>query len=268
VKVIWEGDGVNEAEWMSCNDAQRMLEFLRTQRTARERKLRLVAAACCRQVWDWLGEKSRRAIDVLEQYVDRLATADELHIAARGAGEDSLEEFGHHHPSNAAYIATTIQQNVTALDVALGAAAEIAEAVRCEASISKGISIHGWPPPAPLLIDPAVRQACIEAGDKATAAARWAQCHLLRDVFHGPRRAVYFRRNWLFWNDHLVPRLAQAAYDERLLPDGTLDAGRLGILADALLDAGCDVEELLSHLRNPGPHVRGCWAVDAVLSRS
>jgi hypothetical protein len=25
---------------------------------------------------------------------------------------------------------------------------------------------------------------------------------------------------------------------------------------------------LLEHLRGPGPHVRGCWAVDAVLGRT
>jgi hypothetical protein len=72
----------------------------------------------------------------------------------------------------------------------------------------------------------------------------------------------------LAWNDRTGPRLAQAAYDDRHLPEGTLDPARLGILADALLDAGCDDEELLAHLRSPGPHVRGCCAVDAVLGRS
>jgi hypothetical protein len=33
-------------------------------------------------------------------------------------------------------------------------------------------------------------------------------------------------------------------------------------------NAGCTDADLLSHLRAPGPHVRGCWAVDLVLGKS
>jgi hypothetical protein len=43
---------------------------------------------------------------------------------------------------------------------------------------------------------------------------------------------------------------------------------RGALLADALEDAGCTDAELLGHLRSPGPHVRGCWAVDLVLGKS
>jgi hypothetical protein len=46
------------------------------------------------------------------------------------------------------------------------------------------------------------------------------------------------------------------------------DFSNMGVLADALLDAGCADEDLLAHCRNGGDHVRGCWAVDAVLGRS
>jgi hypothetical protein len=35
----------------------------------------------------------------------------------------------------------------------------------------------------------------------------------------------------------------------------------------ALEDAGCDLADLLGHLRGPGPHVRGCWAVDLLLGK-
>ncbi|HVK09300.1 MAG TPA: hypothetical protein VM597_11030 [Gemmataceae bacterium] len=51
-------------------------------------------------------------------------------------------------------------------------------------------------------------------------------------------------------------------------PDGTPDNGRLAILADAILDAGCEDEMLMQHCRGEGSHVRGCWAVDAVLGRA
>jgi hypothetical protein len=71
-------------------------------------------------------------------------------------------------------------------------------------------------------------------------------------------------RDW----DRTVIQVAEAAYDERQLPEGTLDPARLAVLADALEDAGCNDAELLGHLRSPGPHVRGCWAVDLVLGKS
>jgi hypothetical protein len=64
----------------------------------------------------------------------------------------------------------------------------------------------------------------------------------------------------LTWNDGTVPRIAQHIYDERRWND-------MPILGDALLDAGCDDEELLSHCRGDGPHVRGCWAVDLILNK-
>ena len=51
------------------------------------------------------------------------------------------------------------------------------------------------------------------------------------------------------------------------LPEGTFDTGRLAILSDALLDAGCDDEALLQHLREPGPHVRGCHGIDLILGK-
>jgi hypothetical protein len=34
------------------------------------------------------------------------------------------------------------------------------------------------------------------------------------------------------------------------------------ILADALMDAGCENEDILDHCRGEGPHARGCWILD------
>jgi hypothetical protein len=62
--------------------------------------------------------------------------------------------------------------------------------------------------------------------------------------------------------------LARAAYEERSLPSGTIDPARLAVLADALEDSGCNDPALLGHLRGPGPHVRGCWALGHVLTKS
>jgi hypothetical protein len=54
--------------------------------------------------------------------------------------------------------------------------------------------------------------------------------------------------------------LARGIYDDRAFD-------RLPILADALIDAGCDDEAILGHCRGPGPHVRGCWVADLVLGK-
>jgi hypothetical protein len=64
----------------------------------------------------------------------------------------------------------------------------------------------------------------------------------------------------LAWNDRLVVRLVQAIYEEKRWGD-------MPILGDALLDAGCDNDEMLAHCRAGGEHVRGCWVVDVLLGK-
>jgi hypothetical protein len=104
----------------------------------------------------------------------------------------------------------------------------------------------------------------------AASAATWdaALVALLREVFGNPFRPMAVDPNWLAWRGGTVPRLAQAAYDERELPSGHLDPARLAVLADALDDAGCTDLDLLGHLRGPGPHVRGCRILDLLLGKS
>jgi hypothetical protein len=248
---------MTEAEWLASADPTPMFEYLQAQDTASERKLRLFAAACCRRRWDWLGEKSRRAIEVLERYLDGLATADQLYAAAGVAYDDWIEEFGTHYPSNAAVCALSFE-NVSHLDAARGAAAAIAEAVRLEASRRKAISLQAWAPAPVQKQDPAIRQVCIDAGEMDRSAERTAQCDLLRDIFHGPRRAVYFRAHW---RNNTITNLATAISSGARLET-------LPILADALEEAGCADTDILGHCRSEGPHVRGCWAVDLILGKN
>jgi hypothetical protein len=88
------------------------------------------------------------------------------------------------------------------------------------------------------------------------------QIALLRDIFGNPFRPTLLNPAWL---PVTVTGLAEAAYDERSLPAGTLDLARLTVLADALEEAGCDNADIMAHLRSAGPHVRGCWVVDCLL---
>jgi hypothetical protein len=91
--------------------------------------------------------------------------------------------------------------------------------------------------------------------------AEWArQASLLRDVMGNPFRSVSINTCWLTWNDRTIPKIAAGIYADRAFDS-------LPILADALEDAGCDNADLLAHCRGPGPHVRGCWAVDLILGK-
>jgi hypothetical protein len=87
---------------------------------------------------------------------------------------------------------------------------------------------------------------------------------VLRDLFN-PFRPVTISPAW---QTPQVVVLAQAAYDQRELPSGTLEAARLAVLADALEEAGCTDPAVLNHCRRPGVHVRGCWVVDLLLGKS
>jgi hypothetical protein len=91
------------------------------------------------------------------------------------------------------------------------------------------------------------------------------QIALLCDVCGHPFRPAVARTGPLAPE---VIRLARAAYQERPLPSGSLDATRLAVLADALEESGCTEGSLLGHLRGPGPHVRGCWALDLLLGKA
>jgi hypothetical protein len=87
---------------------------------------------------------------------------------------------------------------------------------------------------------------------------------LLRDLFGNPFRPVALAPAWVTLT---VLSLARAAREERYLPGGELCAARLAVLADALEEAGCTEADLLRHLRGPGPHLRGCWALRALLGK-
>jgi biotin carboxyl carrier protein len=79
----------------------------------------------------------------------------------------------------------------------------------------------------------------------------------LRDIFGNPFRPVAIDPRWL---TSTVVDLAGGIYEERAFE-------RMPILADALMDAGCDNEEIIAHCRGDGPHVRGCWVVDLLLGK-
>jgi hypothetical protein len=227
---------MTEEQWLAATDPQAMLAFLLESGKLSERKLRLFSCACCRRVWHLLTDRrSRRAVEVAERLADGQAKAFEAESAYVNANKAARGSDG----AGAALLSFFANPAPTAA----------AAAVRNRPGI-----YH--PSAAPLV-------AGVTPGEVQVQAA------LLRDIFGPlPFRPVIVPPRVLQWNSGIVVMLAEAAYQDRHLPKGTLDSNRLAVLADALEEAGCTEQDTLSHLRGPGPHVRGCWPVDLLLGKS
>jgi hypothetical protein len=218
--------------------------FWMEERTS-ERKWRLFAVACCRRVWPHIPDaRSRQAVESAEQFADGLIEERDLQqtypdalaafeeICRSRTGEKDL-----FHPMWRAQFAFRRSAPAVVRWACLAAWTTAAEAVK------------------------AAKTAESVANSKDLA----AQCELLRELIGNPFRPVSLDPAW---QTAAVFALAQAAYDNRILPAGTLEPLRLAILADALEEAGCTEQAILDHLRGSGPHVRGCWALDAVLGKN
>jgi hypothetical protein len=233
-------------EWDGCEHPKAMLEVLRGSGLASHRKLRLFMAACCRRVIhtftevDDLGREE--AIGVAERYADGLADEEEREEAFA-----DLTDGGPHRlwdDCTNLLVADFTQEepdDADAVDLAVGAAEE----ARLQAVNDR-----------------------YEESEEIEEAEAVAQTGLVREVFGNPGRPVVVDRAWTAWNGAAAKKLARAVYEERELPGGHLDAARLAVLADMLEEAGCANAGLLGHLRGPGPHVLGCWALDAVLGKT
>jgi hypothetical protein len=255
---------MTESDWNRCTDPQKMLEWLRHSERASERKLRLFTVACCRRIWQHLKEKrSRRLVEVAEAFADGGASLKQLRTAferAADAQEAVHWEGGDAVEQSAAEAVLGLREDLQFPAVFEGIAEAVGEVRAGEA----WARIYQTPGKDYRAQEAEHRAEC----DAGAAAEQEVQVVLLRDLFGPlPFRAVDIDPAWLAWNDGTVRRLAETVYAERLLPAGPLDGGRLAVLADALEDCGSTNADLLAHLRGPGPHVRGCWAVDLLLAK-
>ena len=79
----------------------------------------------------------------------------------------------------------------------------------------------------------------------------------LRDLIPTPFRRVILDPRCL------SPKVA--ALTRTIFEDRAFDI--MPVLGDALEEAGCHNADILGHCRQPGQHVRGCWAVDLLLGK-
>ncbi len=240
---------MTEQEWLECAGPEPMLEFLRVK--ASDRKLRSFAVACCRSIWHLLpNEAARTVVLVAERFADGLATDEELG-EAEGAFTWAEWESG---LSPDAYLASLASEAVT----------QLARESDAAFVARTGRVIPNFP-------EQAYQAAAGTANQVAHTTPlpyreeQWnSQVGFIRCIIGNPFRPISNNPAWL---TPTVTGLATAAYEHRILPSGHLDPARLAILADALEDTGCDDADLLGHLRDPGPHVRGCWPLDAVMGK-
>jgi hypothetical protein len=223
---------MTETQWLAATEPEGMLWSLRDRESAR--KLRLFGVACCRRIWPTLDDpRSRKAVEVAERFADGLVSLKKLETAHAAAVEVAagLDPLGSRWAPSGRH---RFHPAVLAANLA-------------QTSVDV---------PRILRVALDARLAASDGGRKEGQ----AQADLLREVFGNPFRRVAVRPAWRRWADGTVPRVAAGLYQEGAFH-------RLAILADALEDAGCTEARLLAHLRGPGPHVRGCWALDLILEK-
>jgi hypothetical protein len=237
---------VTEREWWSATAPEGALDWLFFDGRAADRKLRLFSVACCRRIAASVaGTPFVRLMDVTEAFADGLASEAEVswHLRQARASQPDC-------PRDDATLAI------------LDAAGSL-DADRWRLHRSRGWYEDEDNQPYPLWIVGEVQSAQEDRANDYTDRVRdeeaLVQVRLLHDIFGPlPFRDIPVSPSWLTADVRL---LAQGIYDAKAF-------GRMPILADALQDAGCDNDEILSHCRAADwEHVRGCWVIDLLLGR-
>ena len=264
---------MTEAEWLTCSEPKPLLEFLTGR--ASDRKLRLFAVDCCRRVKHLLRDgylkNSRKAIGVVERHIEGAATFEQVRAVLAEVVGDVYESAAMilHAGEAESYAAESAVRAIDCLRDfrVVGTAYYSAYAIAYDALATQGDpvleriasehAVRGWRGEAQARADEAevIR---LPGYVRALAGERVGQTARLHDIFGNPFRPIIFSPSW---RTSTAIAIAAQMYESR-------NFGAMPILADALQDAGCDDEDVLSHCREPREHVRGCWVVDLLLGKS
>ena len=257
---------MTETEWLATTDPQLMLDHLGD--LASRRKLQLFSCACCRRLYGLFPNAViRRLVETAERDADELAEPEELRRADESASSWLVSRLGRMAASqstrNRAVVNTGSEIRAVrtarsliesrprtvirlARETADGAAKSVFFATNDRDAVRHARAVDTI----------YVARVTWRAARAAVAAETAAQASLLRDIFGNPFRPADAEP----WPRPDVSYLAEIIYDRRAFD-------RLPELVEALEDAGCTDAGLLGHLRGPGPHVRGCWALDLILAK-
>jgi hypothetical protein len=235
---------MTEAEWLGCtpHDTNLMVHFLAKRQSPR--KIRLFVCGCCRRLWPLLlDERLRNGVVAAEQDADCPVPSLIPYGVSNSVSSAYSEVYG----------ATPRTSRLGWDGYELMARCSAAAAVLClGGGHQPGVAHH-----ASVAAKYQARANRL-AGRPAAKRERDACLRLLRCVAGNPFRPVVFSPEW---RTSTVVAIARGMYESR-------DFSAMPILADALQDAGCDNDDVLTHCRDQSQvHVRGCWVVDLVLDK-
>jgi hypothetical protein len=258
---------MTEAEWDTCTDPTLMLErvdgrtsedrlWRTTPSKTSDRKLRLFAASCCRQLWHLLTDpRSRHAVEIAEHCVDGLLDEKDR-IATSAKAFDAT-------------IAHTVARERQASEAILPWLRTVSRpgVIRSLGDLARGPERRPPPPLTPEEIAAHVAFALVawDSYDGYSAATQALSlmchpaipnnqeqavlllCHVFGNPFHEPTSGLW---------PLTVVQLAEAMYDGQHCTFA---------LHDALAESGHP--ELADHFCQEQGHPKGCWALDLILHK-
>jgi hypothetical protein len=236
---------MTEADWLNVESSDELLRFI--EPTASDRKLHYFGIACARRIAMLLPiPASLHGIDVLEGFVEGTCDAAAVRAvswdvegaafcAERGVGIPWIDHFEEMPDDVLSELIANPSRPLRPVRQLLVSAAYLVDCV-----------VSTIPPERRFRNDaPGIGRSSFQP------------VSLVHEVFGNPfGRAKVIGR----WKTKAVIDLARGMYETR-------DFAAMPVLADALEDADCHHADILAHCRSAGPHVRGCWVVDAILGK-
>jgi hypothetical protein len=227
---------MTEEEWLTCENPHPLLEYLRGKGT--DRKLRLLLCAIGRSMPDgYVREEEAAALQVSERYADGEVSNDELN-AFRNKQKRSWIR-GSPTPVSMSWSSLLVCSRKLLMQSCFELCARTLRSRIVE------------------LTDEPAWERSRQLRHSLLGRERPRFLTIIHCIFGNPFRPVTILPEW---RTPTVVSLATGIYEERAFD-------RMPILADALMDASCDNETILTHCRGPGPHTRGCWVLDLLTNR-
>lgn len=231
---------MTEDKWLASDNPDDLLNFVQDRLS--DRKRRLFACACVRMIWDLLIDgRSRRAVECAERLANGQVPFGQTHSVVRAA-RAAEQMFG----DSASRTTQPVLQSYHAAHAAALTLVPNADLLHLSPTFCELATIQ--------------KLANLEPAAQVRRQVRGAQCRVFRCLLGNPFRPIHLEPRCFVWNGGVVVKIARRI-------DETQHFGHLPVLADALEEAGCTSESVLTHCREERTHALGCHVLDYLLSR-
>jgi hypothetical protein len=183
---------MTEAEWLTSTNPAPLWWFVEGK--VSNRRLRLVACACCRRIWHLLSDgRNRQLVETAEKLADGLVTM-----------EESKRFLG-------------IGSEVDRIPLGIDEYSVARSALLSHPAITRSV--------------PSLAASLVEQFEGSRVEEARCQCTVFRDIFGNPFRLVSIDPSWFTWHDGLLVSMARQMYDSRdftdmpILADALEEAG-------------------------------------------